>query len=465
MTDEQGARRAKYVAEVRKAYRDGELTDVQADTLREAGVDLFRNQPLTPGFNDLATVNPVLAAQWHPTKNGSLKPSDILPGSSRKVWWRCEKGHEWEANVSSRASKSKATGCPYCGNSKVLPGFNDLATTNPDLAAQWHPEKNGGLKPNEVMAGSGKKVWWRCEKGHEWQAAVNGRAKQETGCPYCGNNKVLPGFNDLATTNPDLAAQWHPEKNGGLKPNEVMAGSGKKVWWRCEKGHEWQATIANRAKGTGCPYCCGRTAARGVNDLATKRPDLAAQWHPTKNGELTPKDVTAGSKRKVWWRCERGHEWQAAVNGRAGSRATGCPYCGNSKVLPGFNDLATTHPRLAAEWHPTKNGPLTPADVMAGSSRKIWWRCDKGHEWEANVSSRASKSKATGCPECSRVARSKPVRCVENGRLYPGIADAAEAVGLKSGASISKALSGAKKTAGGYHWEYAVGDGGEGESE
>ena len=394
MTDEQGARRAKYVAEVRKAYRDGELTDVQADTLREAGVDLFRNQPLTPGFNDLATVNPVLAAQWHPTKNGSLKPSDILPGSSRKVWWRCEKGHEWEANVSSRASKSKATGCPYCGNSKVLPGFNDLATTNPDLAAQWHPEKNGGLKPNEVMA-----------------------------------------------------------------------GSGKKVWWRCEKGHEWQATIANRAKGTGCPYCCGRTAARGVNDLATKRPDLAAQWHPTKNGELTPKDVTAGSKRKVWWRCERGHEWQAAVNGRAGSRATGCPYCGNSKVLPGFNDLATTHPRLAAEWHPTKNGPLTPADVMAGSSRKIWWRCDKGHEWEANVSSRASKSKATGCPECSRVARSKPVRCVENGRLYPGIADAAEAVGLKSGASISKALSGAKKTAGGYHWEYAVGDGGEGESE
>ena len=392
-SDMDAAKRAKYVAKVRKAYRDGELTDAQADALRGAGVELDKQQPL-------------------------------------------------------------------------MPGVNDLATTHPGLAAQWHPDKNGELTPKDVTAGSNRKVWWRCERGHEWEATIANRVRQETRCPYCANRKVLPGFNDLATKRPDLAEQWHPTKNGTLAPSDVMLGSGRKVWWRhrSEDGawHEWEATVGSRTgrNSVGCPYCSGRTAERGVNDLATKRPDLAAQWHPTKNGGLRASDVLAGSNRKAWWRCEKGHEWQATPKDRAGSRATGCPYCANKKVLPGFNDLATTHPWLAAEWHPTKNGTLMPADVMAGSSRKVWWRCEKGHEWEAQIATRSTKSKGTGCPKCSRLTRSKPVRCVETGRLYPGIAAAAQAMGLKSGASISKALSGVKKTAGGYHWEYAD-DGGD----
>ena len=315
------AKRKKYAAEVRKAYREGKLAEEQADALREAGVDIDSRQPIRPGVNDLATKRPDLAAQWHPTKNGLLTPTDVMAGSDRKVWWRCDKGHEWETTIARRSSGSR---CPYCSNKAVLPGFNDLATTHPDLARQWHPTKNGGLRPEDVVYGSAARVWWRCDKGHEWETTI-ARRSSGSQCPYCGNSKVLPGFNDLATTNPELAEQWHPTKNGDLKPNEVTAGGGKMVWWRhwCEKTASW-------------------------------------------------------------------HEWRASVNGRA---------------------------------------------------------------------------KGDGCPECSRLARSKPVRCVETGRLYLRIADAAEAVGLKSGTSISKALSDVKKTAGGFHWEYVDGNGKEGESE
>ena len=105
-----------------------------------------------------------------------------------------------------------------------------------------------------MLSNSGKKVWWKCEKGHEWQARISHRNKG-IGCPYCSGKKVLQGYNDLATINPELAKEWNCEKNGNLKPEDFTANSGKKVWWKCEKGHEWKATIANRNRGRGCPIC------------------------------------------------------------------------------------------------------------------------------------------------------------------------------------------------------------------
>ena len=111
-----------------------------------------------------------------------------------------------------------------------------------------------------------------------------------------------PGETDFATLWPELAAQWHPTRNGALTPSEVLPGSHRKVWWRCEKGHEWQAEVKTRVNGCGCPVCANRKLAEGENDLATLRPELAAQWHPTRNGSLTPEGHTAGTRRQVWWR-------------------------------------------------------------------------------------------------------------------------------------------------------------------
>lgn len=196
----------------------------------------------------------------------------------------------------------------------------------------------------------------------------------------------------------DLLRQWHPSKNGPLTPKTVTYGSKRRVWWRCEHGHEWQAAVYTRTgAGTGCPVCGGKRPCPGENDLASQRPDLAAQWHPTKNRGRTPADVTLGSHYAAWWVCEHGHEWRAAVKTRVSG--CGCPVCANRALIPGENDLAATHPDLARQWHPTKNGPLMPRDVVAGTHRKVWWRCEKGHEWRALVSSRAQSG--AGCPVCA----------------------------------------------------------------
>jgi hypothetical protein len=217
-----------------------------------------------------------------------------------------------------------------------------------------------------------------------------------------------------------LVADWHPSKNGDLTPQTVSAGTDKKVWWRhadpscvVPGGHEWETTGANRANGTGCPACSGRDAVAGVNDMATTHPELAADWHPTKNGDLTPQTVMAGTSKRIWWKhsdpscvVPGGHEWETQGSTRASGRGRGCPACSGNAVVAGVNDMATTHPELAADWHPSKNGDLTPQTVVAGTGKKVWWRhadpscvVPDGHEWEAIGSNRV---RGNGCPACNQ---------------------------------------------------------------
>ena len=276
------------------------------------------------GFNDLATQSPELARQWDYEKNVPLVPADVSAGSHRPVWWRCEKGHSWRASIHSRTS---GCGCPVCAGRQILPGENDLATTDPEIASQWDFARNGNLTPKDVFPGTEKKVWWVCEHGHHWRAAISARTNRQSGCPYCSGKLVLPGFNDLASQNPVLAAQWDTERNGTLTPQQVTLTSNRKAWWICKKGHSFQAVIASRANGSGCPYCTNRKVLAGFNDLATVEPRIAAEWHPTLNGALTPEMVTAGSTKKVWWECSLGHVWKAAIYSRAGAKKCGCPVC------------------------------------------------------------------------------------------------------------------------------------------
>ncbi|MCK9577486.1 MAG: zinc-ribbon domain-containing protein [Clostridia bacterium] len=485
---------------------------------------------LIKGVNDLATLNPELASQWHPTKNGDLTPDRYTCGSNKKVWWVCSEGHEWKATIASRSS---GVGCPFCKGLKALSGINDLSTVNPELAAQWHPTKNGNLTPNMVKPQSNKKAWWICPLGHEWEAIISSRTCGN-GCPICSGDKVLKGYNDLATTHPKLASEWHPTKNGNKTPEMFSKGSHEKAWWICPKGHEWQAVIYSRVTGNGCPKCdsesktsfpeqaiyyylkqldasvenrkkinnkvevdiwipskniaieydgcryhvgkkndqkeqkkneylknCGIRLIRvkesldknieiintqdviifpiknnyiqlnlvinstlnlifntgqcdidinrdrGTilesykqdclkNSLASLHPQLVKEWHPTKNGTLTPQMFEQWSHEKAWWICPLGHEWRAVINSR--SNGNNCPICANKKVLSGFNDLATLRPDLAAQWHPTKNGDLTPDTFTVGSDEKAWWMCPKGHEWQDTI---AHRSSGRGCPICA----------------------------------------------------------------
>ena len=266
-----------------------------------------------------------LLDQWDGSRNGTLTPDTVSYGSRQKLWWRCEQGHVWQAAVYTRAGGE--SGCPYCAGKRPWPGFNDLASQYPDLAAQWHPTKNGDLTPRDVVAGSRRKVWWQCPKGHEWQAIVTSRTNNGAGCPVCAGKTVAPGENDLATLRPDLARQWDQERNGTLTPDQVSPYSNRKVWWRCRLGHGWQTAVSARTWGSDCPYCAGRKAFPGFNDLATKDPLVAAEWDPEFNGNLTPQMVTVGSHKKVWWRCAQGHVWKAVMYSRTGPKRCGCPVC------------------------------------------------------------------------------------------------------------------------------------------
>jgi len=274
-----------------------------------------------------------------------------------------------------------------------------LAELYPELSKSWHPDKNGKLSPREVAPKSNKRFWWRCTKGHEWQAIVANRTgKNKTGCPYC-SGRYATADNNLAINFPELLKEWYYKKNIHLNPESIMPYSHKKVWWKCSQGHEWQIAVAARTKKkSGCPFCSGRLASDD-NCLQTLYPELAKEWHPTKNGKLTPKDVTTGTDKKVWWQCDKGHSWKAAVHSRVGKKPTGCPYC-SGRYATADNNLAINFPELLKEWHYKKNDPLKPDELRPGSNKKVWWRCAKGHEWRIDPNKRIGKD-ATGCPYCA----------------------------------------------------------------
>ncbi len=271
-----------------------------------------------------------------------------------------------------------------------------LAKVNRALARQWHPTKNAPLTPKDVTPGAHIKVWWLCDKGHEWDARISDRGRDE-GCPYCSGRRVNKD-NCLKTVNPKLAREWHPTKNAPLTTKDVTAGSGRKVWWVCKKGHEWPAPLYRRTSGYGCPCCSGRQATADTC-LQAVDPKLAREWHHTKNAPLTPKDVLPKSNKKVWWICRKGHEWQSVVENR--SEGDGCPYCSGRRPAE-ENCLEAKAPWLSREWHSAKNGTWTPKDVSPFSTRLVWWKCRKGHEYRERIIDRYRRG---GCPVCTLRAR------------------------------------------------------------
>ena len=343
--------------------------------------------------------NAELMKEWDWERNTDLNPEHLLNNSNKKAWWICAKcGNKWETAIYNRAGRDH-TGCPYCARQKIMPGYNDLQTEYPKIAKEWHPTKNGNLTPSMVMGGSSKKAWWICSVGHAYQQSIAQRTSRNGSCPYCLGQKVLVGFNDLASNFPEIAKEWHPAKNGKLTPRDVKATSHKKAWWICPHKHEYeQAIMLRTTRGSGCPYCAGQKVWSGFNDLATSHPEIAKEWHPTKNGKLTPWNVIAGSQKKVWWLCPEGHEYQQSLIKRT-SRDYSCPICSGHKALAGYNDFATKYPQQAREWHPTKNGTLKPSDVTFGSGKKVWWKCPIGHEYQASMHDRGTGG--TNCPICS----------------------------------------------------------------
>lgn len=483
-----------------------------------------------------------LLEEWDYIKNGKVTPQEVGRASGKIVYWKCHLGHSYQSRIYNRTRGG--SGCPYCANRSVLKGYNDLKTKRPNLAKEWHPTKNGELTSLDIMPGSNEMVWWQCEKGHIFDATVNERTSNNTGCPICSNHRVLKGYNDLVTTYPKLAKEWHPLKNRNITPNDVISGGNKKYWWLCSQcGKEWASTISHRKNDRGCPACAKikRVQKRRESLLASNQnllettPNLCKEWHPAKNGEWQPKDYTKGSNKKVWWLCCKcGQEYQSIIANRV--KGVGCPRCAKEQQVsfqekalyfylslhfsnvrsnfkehflgkfeidiyipefklgieydgeawhkdikndkrknkicfdngitlirirepkcPNLNDtsidfklptcneedlvlalkfiashlketyhciigndfditrdrsliyeimdmkkknnsLAILNPKMAMEWHPTMNGTLIPENITAGSNKKVWWLCEKGHTYCDSITHRNANR---NCPYCS----------------------------------------------------------------
>lgn len=224
------------------------------------------------GFNDLASRFPEIASEWS-ERNLPLTPDKVTAFKNTRVWWKCHLGHEWYTLISTRSGGSQ---CPYCSGIKLLIGFNDLATKYPTLAKEWS-ERNLPLTPDMVNEKSTKNVWWKCRTcGYEWKSVVRARAKGSL-CPVCADRTVLAGYNDLATTDPELLDEWDYEKNTGTLPTAVSRNSMKIVWWKCSSSHSWRAKITDRTiEQKGC-YLCER-------EFQSAFPQLLIMLYAVRNG-------------------------------------------------------------------------------------------------------------------------------------------------------------------------------------
>lgn len=347
--------------------------------------------------SQISQLQPHLHIEWHPSLNPSASLDTFTGSRSSKVWWQCQKDirHVWDASIVSRGT---GRGCRDCGTGRAVRGVSDFPTTHPHLLDEWASDKNTSLDPEDLMIGSGKKAWWRCKEGHEWFAPVYHR--KDHGCKKCGDTfrKVppVPLEKSLAFLRPEIASQWDYEKNT-LTPEQVYAQSGKEAHWVCKKGHQWSTPIQWRYQGNGCPYCSGYYPVPGETDLASLRPDIAAQW--SSKNTLSPAEVLPSSHKVALWVCSKGDEWYAPIYSR--TAGSGCPVCTNILILPDRNDLASLRPDLAAEWSPRNT--VSSSEVSVGSDIQYFWKCSScSHEWAANVYNR-SKPNGTGCPRCSNI--------------------------------------------------------------
>lgn len=467
--------------------------------------------------SNIAKLYPFLLSEWDYEKN-TILPTAITKGSHLKIWWKCKSNHRWQAPVGNRI---KGHGCPFCSGRNVIPGENDLETMNPTLAKEWNYEKNGGEKPCDVKYGSPRKVWWKCKYGHEWEASITNRQKKR-GCPICSKykrsslpekaivyylskwftveqNKKIPKTNmELDLFLPELnlgieydGSTWHSDINRDRKKDLCCQKNGILLIRVREKGcPQYESTakiISTESPDSDLTFLTSaieeilfyiaETYKVNVNicvdiskdfykilalvekyddetSLAIKYPDLLKEWNYNRNGNLRPDSLAAGSSRRVWWICSKGHEWCTSIANRTNiSNKNQCPYCQRKKTIIGENDIVTRNCSFLADWDYVKN-PISPNHYMKNSGKVVWWKCSKcGFEWQATIDSRSKH----GCRYCSRKEswklRTKKVKNVDTGDVFDSAQEASLKYGIRP-ASILRVCNKKRKMTGGYHWEY-----------
>ena len=360
---------------------------------------------------------PQIAQEFNEEKNSEIDVELIGARSHKKIWWQCAKGHDFKAAISNRTQPNKPGNCPICSG-RTIDKTNNLKARFPEIYKQLHPTKNPNVDIDSISPGSQIKLWWKCSVGHEYDQSLLSKTSAGRGCPVCARHTASIDEN-LLVEFPDIAKYWDYSKNK-KKPYQYRSRSNAKVWWLCDKGHEYQRSITQQVKAKElCPYCSGKLPSI-QNHFEKDFPDIAKEWHPTKN-KKRPADYLSGTHFKAWWLCDKGHEYQAQIYSRSGN-GTGCPYC-SGRFATSKNNFAVKFPELLQEWNYKKN-PTQPEDCTPKSGYKAWWICKKGHSYRATLASRAgSKSTpGTGCPKCTRSSSAPEFRILTELRaIFPEV--------------------------------------------
>jgi len=330
--------------------------------------------------------------------------------------------------ISLRRSDESINFKPQLNNNGnlLLDNESDMVNRIMKLNKEWHPTKNGEITFNDCTPYSGMKIWWLCnitsECGcqHEWKATISNRNndKKPSGCPFCSGRQVC--FHDsIYNKHLLLMKEWDFTKNGDLDPRTVAECSNKLVWWicpiTCKFGckHTYQQTVTNKiVLGQGCPYCSPSQQKICYHDsLEYKHPELAQEWHTTKNGDNKPSFFPCGSHFNAWWLCPKKckygclHEYQATIQNKVKGQHN-CPYCNKYGVKMCIHDSVEFNcPDILLEWNYEKNITIKPSEISTSSSYKVSWKCKKGHEWDATISNRIQNE--SGCPFCINKSEQK----------------------------------------------------------
>lgn len=361
----------------------------------------------------LACLRPDLVSYWDEDHN-DLGPECYVPGSNYKAGWKCPEGHTFVSAIAKRC-KAKSM-CIYCSGSKLWTGFNDIATTHPDLAAEYSDE-NPDTTAEVRYTLTENRLWVCPTEGHTWVGQVAGRVKKGFTCSYCDGREILAGFNDLETVEVELMKCWDDEKND-INPQELSPRSNTLVHWKCPEGHMDLLSPKSRIRNKGdnhCAFCSNRKTWKGDNDIVSKYPEIAREWDKDKNAGAVEDCNPRNDTDVIHWVCSQddNHKWEATARARTrDKKPTGCPYCTGQRVHVGVTDLATTHPDIAASWHPTLNGDTSPTDVTSTSGRVTHWRCTEcAYEWSGQVYSRCYGGRNNKSIQCARCTN----RVIEHG--------------------------------------------------
>lgn len=274
----------------------------------------------------------------------------------------------------------------------------------PDVAVEWDYDNNAPLTPDLFTPKSDQKFWWICKEKHSWQATIKNRTLRRSNCPDCFDERRSEDsikrnrdrLGSIGEKYPELVCFWDRQNNTEVDPNLVTAVQTNSYSWICNRLHTFTRQLKVMIKDQSCKHC---------HSIKETHPELFSEWDYSKNAAVDPIEITQGSDKPLWWVCKNGHSWSSSVVRKIKDNKK-CHVC----LSLGFR-----FPSLLNEWDFEKNTEIDPMVVHAGTTKKAWWKCLHGHQWETSIEYRTGDKKSN-CPTCGRKIAAEKTRLMKLGK-------------------------------------------------